>query len=218
MKLRCLVTAGPTYEPIDQVRRITNFSTGRLGTELARALKEAGHSVLLLRGEGATYSVKPKGIDLWLFSTTTHLSKLLEQLTQDKWDAIFHAAAVSDFTLEKIIGPKGESISIECGKIPTSHPYIFLKLVPSPKLIQKMRGWFPNAFIVGWKYEVKGDATSAITAGIEQVQRCGTNICVVNGPAYGKGYAIVNNQKLIASVSTDKELFKYLISSLSNLY
>jgi len=36
--MNCIVTAGPTYEPLDDVRRLTNFSTGRLGTELANFL------------------------------------------------------------------------------------------------------------------------------------------------------------------------------------
>ena len=36
--MNCIVTCGPTYEPLDEVRRLTNFSTGRLGTELANYL------------------------------------------------------------------------------------------------------------------------------------------------------------------------------------
>ena len=51
--MHCLVTAGPTYETMDNVRRLTNFSTGRLGTELANFLAESGHNVTLLIGEQA---------------------------------------------------------------------------------------------------------------------------------------------------------------------
>src|SRR5687768_14363623 len=36
--VNCVITAGPTYEPLDEVRRLTNFSTGRLGSELATYL------------------------------------------------------------------------------------------------------------------------------------------------------------------------------------
>ena len=49
--MRCIVTAGPTFEPLDEVRRLTNFSTGRLGTELANFLQAAGGDVSLLLGE-----------------------------------------------------------------------------------------------------------------------------------------------------------------------
>ena len=57
--VHCLVTAGPTFEPIDQVRRLTNFSTGRLGSELAACLAAAGHQVTLLLGEQATWTNLP---------------------------------------------------------------------------------------------------------------------------------------------------------------
>jgi phosphopantothenoylcysteine synthetase/decarboxylase len=53
--MNCIVTAGPTYEPLDDVRRITNFSTGRLGTELANFLAARGHHVILLIGVMSTY-------------------------------------------------------------------------------------------------------------------------------------------------------------------
>ena len=54
--MNCIVTAGPTYQPLDDVRRLTNFSTGRLGTELANFLAARGHQVTLLVGEQASYS------------------------------------------------------------------------------------------------------------------------------------------------------------------
>ena len=54
--MNCIVTAGPTFEPLDDVRRLTNFSTGRLGTELANFLAAHGHQVTLLIGESATYA------------------------------------------------------------------------------------------------------------------------------------------------------------------
>ena len=53
--MNCLVTAGPTYEALDEVRRLTNFSTGRLGSELASFLAGHGHHVTLLIGQQATW-------------------------------------------------------------------------------------------------------------------------------------------------------------------
>ena len=53
--MKCIVTAGPTYEPLDQVRRLTNFSTGRLGAGLAEYLVRRGHEVTLLLGELSTW-------------------------------------------------------------------------------------------------------------------------------------------------------------------
>ena len=59
--MNCIVTAGPTFEPLDDVRRLTNFSTGRLGTELANFLTARGHRVTLLIGESATYAGRTPG-------------------------------------------------------------------------------------------------------------------------------------------------------------
>ena len=50
-----LVTCGPAYEPIDEVRRITNQSTGELGSLLSETLARANFEVLCLRGEMAVY-------------------------------------------------------------------------------------------------------------------------------------------------------------------
>ena len=54
--MNCIVTAGPTIERLDDVRRLTNFSTGRLGTELANFFTARGHKVALLISESATYA------------------------------------------------------------------------------------------------------------------------------------------------------------------
>ena len=96
--MNCIVTAGPTYEPLDDVRRLTNFSTGRLGTELANYLVARGHKVILLIGEISTYGGERKAQRIEIFSTTTDLREKLKLLSVKKVDAIFHAAAVSDFS------------------------------------------------------------------------------------------------------------------------
>jgi drug/metabolite transporter (DMT)-like permease len=52
-QMKCIVTAGPTYEELDEVRRMTNFSTGALGSELANYLVDQGRAVELLRVKGS---------------------------------------------------------------------------------------------------------------------------------------------------------------------
>ena len=96
--MNCIVTAGPTYEALDDVRRLTNFSTGRLGTELANFLAARGHRVTLLIGESATYAGERRAQSVKVFSTTADLRAKLKSFSGKKVDAIFHAAAVSDFT------------------------------------------------------------------------------------------------------------------------
>ncbi len=100
--MNCIVTAGPTFEPLDDVRRLTNFSTGRLGTELANFLTARGHRVTLLIGEPATYAGERRAQSVIIFSTTADLRAKLKSFSGKKVDAIFHAAAVSDFTFGKM--------------------------------------------------------------------------------------------------------------------
>src|SRR5580658_4457566 len=100
--MKCIVTAGPTFEELDEVRRLTNFSTGTLGTELANFLTGRGHEVELLRGQTATCRLEPEARRLRIFTTTADLRKRLRARGGAGVGAVFHAAAVSDFTFGKI--------------------------------------------------------------------------------------------------------------------
>src|SRR5690348_14937778 len=100
--MNVIVTAGPTYEELDQVRRLTNFSTGRLGCGLAEFLRAGGHRVMLLIGEQATYGGERRADKVVTFTTTTDLSTRLQALAAREIGAVFHAAAVSDFTFGKV--------------------------------------------------------------------------------------------------------------------
>ncbi len=63
--------------------------------------------------------------------------------------------------------------------------------MPTPKIIESLRDLFPQAVIVGWKYEVEGDRPRALDLAREQLRRCRTNACVANGPGYGTGFGLV---------------------------
>jgi phosphopantothenate---cysteine ligase (CTP) len=191
--MNCIVTAGPTYERLDEVRKLTNFSTGRLGTELANFLAARGHEVTLLIGEQATYAGARNVPHTETFTTTADLQQRLRALTDKPVDAIFHAAAVSDFTFGKIWlrSSKGELQEIKSKKISTEHGAMLAELVPTPKIIAELREWFPKARIIGWKFETDGGRAEAIREGERQIVRCLTDACVVNGPAYGEGFGLV---------------------------
>ena len=187
--MHCLVTAGPTFENLDQVRRLTNFSTGGLGLELARCLRQAGHSVTLLLGEGATVAA-PAELGALRFSTTDHLAQRLREQSSVPVDAVFHVAAVSDFRFGKVWErePGGELRELRSGKLSTRQGTLLAELVPTPKLIGQLRLWFPQARLVGWKYEADGGRDQVLARAAEQVKECRTDACVANGPAYGAGF------------------------------
>ena len=191
--MRCIVTAGPTFEPLDQVRRLTNHSTGRLGSELTNYLAEQEHEVTLLIGQQATWRGERDPARVETFTTTDNLRLRLRALADEGWDAVFHAAAVSDFTFGKAFmrGTNGELHEVQSGKLSTRGEPLLVELVPTAKIISELRGWFPRATIIGWKYEVDGAREEVIEKASRQIFENQTDACVANGPAYGDGFGLV---------------------------
>jgi phosphopantothenoylcysteine decarboxylase/phosphopantothenate--cysteine ligase len=191
--MRCIVTAGPTYEPLDQVRRLTNHSTGRLGSELTNFLTSGGHEVTLLIGQQATWRGERDSARVETFTTTDNLRLRLRALADEGWDAVFHAAAVSDFTFGKAFSrdAHGALHEMQSGKLSTRGEPLLVELVPTAKIIAELRGWFPRATIIGWKYEVDGAREKVIASASRQIFENQTDACVANGPAYGEGFGLV---------------------------
>lgn len=191
--MNCIVTAGPTYEPLDNVRRITNFSTGKLGVELANYLTAHGHEVTLFVGEQATYPGERRATHVRTFTTTASLREGLMALSGDAVEAVFHAAAVSDFAFGTVWqrSPAGELTAVKAGKISTREGTLMVELIPTPKLIYELRGWFPKARLIGWKYEVDGGRDDVRRTARRQLAEAHTDLCVANGPAYGAGLGLV---------------------------
>ncbi|HXD00210.1 MAG TPA: phosphopantothenoylcysteine decarboxylase [Verrucomicrobiae bacterium] len=197
--MNCVVTAGPTYESLDEVRRLTNFSTGRLGTELAAFLSARGHGVTLLIGQLATYRGERQARKVETFTTTSDLRERLRNISSESPDAVFHAAAVSDFGFGKIWRRTegGDLSEVKSGKISTGAGTRLAELVPTPKIIAELRGWFPQARLTGWKYEVEGNRADVIALGERQIAECRTDACVVNGRGYGDGFGLVAARKCV---------------------
>jgi phosphopantothenoylcysteine decarboxylase/phosphopantothenate--cysteine ligase len=95
--MRILVTAGPTREPIDPVRFVSNRSSGRMGHALAEAARDRGAAVTLLTG--AADVTIPAGLRVVRFETADELHALLLQ-DFPECDALIMAAAVADFQPE----------------------------------------------------------------------------------------------------------------------
>lgn len=178
-----VITCGPAIAPIDSVRRITNFASGEIGTLLARAMAARGLEVICFRGEGSS-APEPDGVEVRNFTTNESLALALRELPRQP-DAIFHAAAMCDFEVEKIEGAEVQN------KLPSRCESLVLTLRPAPKILPTLRGLFPAAKIVGWKYELDGQQTDALASAYRQLAECHTDACVVNGAAYGPGFGLV---------------------------
>ena len=183
MRRLAVITCGPAIAPIDSVRRITNFATGEIGTLLARELAARGFEVICFRGEGSI-APAPDGVEVRNFTTNESLAMALRELPRQP-DAIFHAAAMCDFEVEKIEGADMQN------KLSSRCESLVLTLRPAPKILPTLRELFPSAKIVGWKYELDGQQTDALASAYRQLAECHTDACVVNGAAYGPGFGLV---------------------------
>ena len=91
---RLLITAGPTFEPIDPVRGITNHSSGKMGFAIARAAREAGAEVTLVAGP--VHLPTPRGVRRHNVMTAQQMfDAVVPQATQH--DVFIATAAVADW-------------------------------------------------------------------------------------------------------------------------
>jgi phosphopantothenate---cysteine ligase (CTP) len=87
---------------------------------------------------------------------------------------------------------------------------LLAELLPTPKIISELRGWFPKTKIVGWKFEADGNRAAAIAAAQKQLVGGSTDLCVVNGPAYGEGFGMVGKTGTLAHLANPPLLFDAL--------
>ena len=187
--MKVIVTCGPSYEPIDEVRRITNFSTGELGILLANRLTRAGFEVLCFKGVGATCPLRVEGAQTVPFTTNENLRAGLGAVEgRGEIAAVFHAAALSDYRVKSVQASDGAVIT--SAKIPSRGGELTVTLEPALKLIGDLRVLFPMSKIVGWKYELNGTRDDALAAAARQIESAKTDACVVNGTAFGPGFGV----------------------------
>ncbi|MEO6788829.1 MAG: phosphopantothenoylcysteine decarboxylase [Chthoniobacteraceae bacterium] len=206
--MRVIVTCGPSFEPIDGVRRLTNFSTGELGLLLAAELVRAGHEVLCLNGEGAVSRADAGGARVITFSTNANLLERLRELGATGAGAVFHAAALCDYQIETARTSDGARMTAR--KFPSRAGELTLTLKPALKLLPALRGIFPAARIVGWKYELDGTRSGAETKAREQIAACGTDACVVNGAAWGAGFGFIEPGREVVAFADKPTLSAFL--------
>jgi phosphopantothenate---cysteine ligase (CTP) len=186
-----VITCGPGHEPLDAVRRITNFATGEIGALMAAEFARTGYSVTCLHGEGSRWTPSVASDIASAFTTNADLqTKLAAVPDREKVRAVFHAAALCDFGIASIENAAGERL--QAGKLSSRAGALTLHLQPLPKVLPTLRGLFPAAIIVGWKYEVDGSPADALAAARAQLAESKTDACVVNGPAYGQGFGLID--------------------------
>ncbi|HET6565878.1 MAG TPA: bifunctional phosphopantothenoylcysteine decarboxylase/phosphopantothenate--cysteine ligase CoaBC [Xanthomonadales bacterium] len=176
---RILVTAGGTREPIDSVRYIGNMSTGGTAAKLCDALIAAGHEVTWLGAPSAQRPALP--CEQVSYTSFKDLQASLQQLLSGQhFDAVIHAAAVSDYSVAAI--EQGENTVAPGHAKLASDGEITLKLQPNPKLLDALRGWSqnPGVRIIGFKLTDTADPAMRMAAVARLFERASVDAVVHN--------------------------------------
>jgi phosphopantothenate-cysteine ligase/phosphopantothenoylcysteine decarboxylase/phosphopantothenate--cysteine ligase len=161
--MNILVTAGNTQTPLDKVRCSTNIFSGRTGTRVAVEAFDRGHTVTLLTSHPEVLDAIPgdrprtsPGWQVRTYRTFEELEALMALEFTRRFDAVIHAAAVSDYHVAGILTHDGDRFQdVAAGKVKSSHPELWIKLTPAPKLIDKVRStWSFRGTLVKFKLEV----------------------------------------------------------------
>lgn len=155
LPIRALVAAGPTQEPLDEVRFIGNRSSGRMGRAIAQALGDAGCRVTLAAGPGVSAVA---GTRITSFRTAADLLALLRQ----EWpghDLLVMAAAVADY----------RPAHAPCGKLRREEGPITLEMVPTEDILSGLAGArAPGQYVVGFALERPEDLERSAAAKLER--------------------------------------------------
>ncbi|MBI4707160.1 MAG: hypothetical protein HY761_04475 [Candidatus Omnitrophica bacterium] len=167
---RILITGGPTWVPIDNVRVISNVATGETGVILAEKLIKEGAKVTLLLGP-ATNRCLNKKIRVLNFRYFSDLLRLMvDEVKQRKYDVLIHSAAVSDYCLE----------SAEKLKISSNLKRLKLVLMPTPKIIDLIKKIDSSIFLVGFKFELGISKEGLIKRALNLIRRSKLDLAVAN--------------------------------------
>lgn len=208
-----VITCGPARVWLDEVRYLTNHATGAIGTALAEAFVGCGRLVELYRGVGSTApGPSAPGTVIETFEAAEDLAARLAARSRQEPPvaAVLHAAALNDYVLGSVRG-MAEGAE-ERRKWRSDAPEIQVSLVRGSKVLPKLRGWFPSAWIVGWKLELDGSRSDAIRAAARQVAEHGGDACVVNGRAFGSGFGLVERDGLVWEVPDKVTLAERLVT------
>ncbi|HKK94910.1 MAG TPA: phosphopantothenoylcysteine decarboxylase [Anaerovoracaceae bacterium] len=174
--MKIIITGGPTNEHIDEIMKITNMSTGGMAVSLGRLFYDAGYDVVLILNNSVR-AMKDSNLKIVRVETADEMLKAIEhEAESDNVDAFIHASAVGDYKAEfsflmediadeiftniKNFDSVDDVLKVlknpkckldDSSKISSYQGNLTVKLTMTPKIIEKLRFWYPNSILVGCK-------------------------------------------------------------------
>lgn len=191
LPLRILVTAGPTREPIDPVRFISNPSTGNMGYCIAKTAKDRGHRVTLI--SGPTHLNSPEGLRFISVTTARQMKEAVER-NFEGCDCLIMASAVSDYRPSRYASSKLKSRRSE----------ISLKLIKNPDVLYQLGKRKCSKILVGFALETEDLIENALS----KLERKNLDLIVANqlgreGSVFGKGRVscvIIDREAMVENI------------------
>ncbi len=191
--MRILVTAGPTREYLDDVRFISNASSGRMGFAVAEAAILAGHEVVFV--SGPVYLPAPRGVTRIDVVTTEDMRRVVREQFAD-CDAVVMTAAPSDY----------RPAERQSGKIKKGAEEVVLRLIRNPDILAELGREKGNRILIGFALESPVDRNEAL----RKLREKNLDAIVLNSPqsfgaerssveiitADGKSVALSDTEKL----------------------
>jgi len=204
---KILVTAGPTWVPIDKVRVITNVFAGRTGYKIAEAAKKMGAKVTLLMGPGrVTLPVASQNrLEVIHFKYFDELFGLVKrEVSSKKYDVIIHSAAVADY----------EPVYRRSTKIRSGKKELLIKCKPTIKIVDQIKRYDPSIFLVKFKLELDTYEKELIKIGYKSMMASNADLMVVNSiDTSREGYKtlIIDPQRKVYKVPSRRKLPEILL-------
>ncbi len=203
MHNKIIITAGGTSERIDNVRKITNSSTGKLGKVIAEKLIELVDdkidTIYYVAAKGAVKPESKKIKTIEILDVADLQREVTKLLKKEKIDYFIHAMAVSDYTVQyvttvdKIVNKiknanQEEMKDIICNfdekltdnKISSNEDNLIIKLKKTPKIISLIKDISPKTYLVGFKLldSVSEDELRNVAFNLKEKNKC--NLVVAN--------------------------------------
>jgi len=177
-----LVTAGGTREPIDGVRCIANFSSGRTGAVIADAFAGAGWHVVHVRASDAVAATHPD-ITVVRYGSVADLDAACRSVLggAEPVHCVVHAAAVSDFVVAAVVVDGVRHDAPLVGKLDSAKE-LSVQLVPAPKILPRLKGYSASGepVLVGFKLTNGASAAAQQMAVDAQFERSPVDLVVHN--------------------------------------
>jgi len=204
---KVLITAGPTWVPIDKVRVISNIASAKTGILLAELARELRADVTLILGPvGEDYLGSSIKVKRFYYFDELH-SLVKKELRENKYDIVIHSAAVSDFKTKKVFSEKIKSDSKN----------LTLDLESTIKIVDKIKKYSPRVFLVIFKLEFKLSKSKMIESARRTMRESGADLAVVNtfSNRYPYKALIIDRDKIFYETNSKEDLTKRLLRLVS---